>query len=50
MASGGMTYIPSFIKICSGVQNLWGIYTQTHRQQGDLISLVLFLNKENTQK
>jgi hypothetical protein len=34
MASGGMIYVPSFIKIGSGVQTLlWGdthTYTQTH--------------------
>jgi hypothetical protein len=39
MASGGMIYIPSFIHI------------QTHTQQGELISLLLFFqNKENRLK
>jgi hypothetical protein len=37
MGSGAVIYVPSFIKIDSGVQKLiGGIHTQTHRQQGDL--------------
>jgi hypothetical protein len=28
--SDGMIYIPSFIKISSGIQKLLGRYTQTH--------------------
>jgi hypothetical protein len=45
MGSGAMSYIPSFIKICSGIQKLIrGIY----RQHGDHISLRLFFqNKES---
>jgi hypothetical protein len=48
MSIGAMTYIPSFVKIGSGIQKLIvrGIhiqtYAQTHRQHGDLISLLLF--------
>jgi hypothetical protein len=42
MGSGAMTYIPSFIKIGSGIQKLmWGRgFTDTHRQHGDLIRLL----------
>jgi hypothetical protein len=41
MGSGAMIYIPSFINIGSGIQKLLeDIHTQTHRQQGDLISLL----------
>jgi hypothetical protein len=44
MCSGAEIYIPSFIKIGSGVQKLIGGDTQTHthRQQRDLISLLYF--------
>jgi hypothetical protein len=45
MGSVVVIYIPSFIKIGSGIQKILGgihIHTQTHRQQGDLISLLLF--------
>jgi hypothetical protein len=43
--------IPSFIKIGSGIQNLIGGDTQTHRQDEDCISLVLFFqNKESRLK
>jgi hypothetical protein len=37
MASGGMTYVPSFVKIGSGVQHLlrW-----IQEQEGDFISLL----------
>jgi hypothetical protein len=43
MGSGAMIYIATFRKIGSGIQKLiGGIYVQTHRQQGDLISLLLF--------
>jgi hypothetical protein len=45
----GAICIPSFIKIDSGVQKLiGGIYMQTHRQLGDLISLVLFFQNEGS--
>jgi hypothetical protein len=44
MGSGSVIYVPSFIKIGSGVQKLIGGRgdTQTHRQQRDLISLLHF--------
>jgi hypothetical protein len=51
MALGGMTYMPSFLKISSVVQMLLGgIHMQTqrhaHRQQGDFVNiLLLFQNK-----
>jgi hypothetical protein len=38
--SGAMIYIPNFIKISSGIQHLIGKYKQTHRQHGDIISLL----------
>jgi hypothetical protein len=39
MSSDTMMYIPSFIKIGSGIEKLfWGIHMQAHRQQGDLIT------------
>jgi hypothetical protein len=44
MGSGAVIYVPSFIKIGSGVQKLiGGIHRHTHRQQRDLISLLYFL-------
>jgi hypothetical protein len=51
MGSGAMIYIISFI-IGSDIQKfLLRIHIQVHRQQGDLISLLLFLkNKENRLK
>jgi hypothetical protein len=43
IGSGAMMYVPSFIKTGSGIQKLMGrIHIQTHRQHGDLISLLLF--------
>jgi hypothetical protein len=51
MASGSMIYIPLFIRIASGIQKLVWRNTQIHRQQGDLISLLLFFqNKESRLK
>jgi hypothetical protein len=41
MGSGAMIYVPGFIKIGSGVQNLIE-RIHTHRQQRDLISLLYF--------
>jgi hypothetical protein len=35
------SYIPSFIKISLGIQKLLSL--NTHRQHGDLISLILFI-------
>jgi hypothetical protein len=41
MGLGAMIYIPSFIKIGSGIQKLMGGGdTETHRQHGDRISLL----------
>jgi hypothetical protein len=49
MGSGAMMYIPSLIKIGSGIQKL--ILRQTHRQHGDRISLLLsFQNKDSKLK
>jgi hypothetical protein len=46
MDSRAIIYIPSFIKIGSGIQKLMGGETQRGRQHGDLISLFLcFQNK-----
>jgi hypothetical protein len=48
MGSGGMIYIPSLIMIYSGIQKLIGGHSQTHRQHGDFIILLLFSqNKES---
>jgi hypothetical protein len=41
MSSGALTYKPSFIKISSAIQKSKRVKnTQTHKQQGDLISLL----------
>jgi hypothetical protein len=51
MASGAIVYTPSFIQICLGIQKLIGGDTQTHREHGDSISLLLFfINKESRLK
>jgi hypothetical protein len=52
MDSGATIYIPIFIKICSGFQKLVrGIHIEIRRQQGDLISLLLFVqNKESRRR
>jgi hypothetical protein len=43
MGSGAVIYIPSFIKIDSGVQKLiGGIHTHTHTEQRDFISLLYY--------
>jgi hypothetical protein len=43
MGSCAVIYVPSFIKIGSGIQKLIGGHTDTHtRQQRDLISLLHF--------
>jgi hypothetical protein len=54
MGSGAVIYVPSFIKIGSGIQKLisggegGGVHTHTHRQQCDLMSQLLFFhNKES---
>jgi hypothetical protein len=41
MGSGAMMYVPSFMKIGSGIQKRMGGYTH-NRQQRDLISLLYF--------
>jgi hypothetical protein len=46
MGSDSVIYIPSFIKIGSGIQNLFGGYTDG--QQGDLLSLLLFFQNEES--
>jgi hypothetical protein len=43
MGSGAMIYIPSFLKIGSGIQKLIGEDTQIHREPGDRIRLLLYL-------
>jgi hypothetical protein len=41
-------YVPSFAENVSAIQKLIGRDTHTHRQQGDIISLLLFFqNKES---
>jgi hypothetical protein len=51
IGSGAMVYIPNYIKAGSGIQTLIRGGTQPHRQQGDLISLLLvFQNKESRLK
>jgi hypothetical protein len=41
MGSGTVIYIPSFIKIGSGIQKLvWAGGSQSHRQNGERISLL----------
>jgi hypothetical protein len=52
MGSGALIYIQHFIKTGSGIKKLMGGGdTQTHRQQGDLICLLLFFqNKESRLK
>jgi hypothetical protein len=43
MGSGAMIYVPSFIKIGSGIRKLIGGDTQACRQHGERISLLFFL-------
>jgi hypothetical protein len=44
---GVMLYTPSLIKNGSVVQKLiGGIHIQTHRQEGNLISLILFFQRK----
>jgi hypothetical protein len=51
MGSGALIHTPNFIKIDSAVQKLIEGESQTHRQHGDLISLLLFFhNKESRLK
>jgi hypothetical protein len=51
--SSAMIYVPSFIKIGSGVHKLTGEIhrhtdAQTHRQHGDRISLLSFFQNEES--
>jgi hypothetical protein len=46
IGSGAMKYIPSFIKIDSGIQKLIRGDTQTHRQHCDLINLLLYCSEQ----
>jgi hypothetical protein len=51
MGLGAMIYIPRFITIGSGIQKMITGDTFTHRQHGDLLSLLLFFqNKESRLK
>jgi hypothetical protein len=45
IGSGAMIYIPSFIKIGSGIQKLIGRDSQTPRKHEDRISLLSYLKK-----
>jgi hypothetical protein len=46
VGSGAMIYVPSFIKIGSGIQKLTGeIRRHTETQRGDLSSLIYFFFK-----
>jgi hypothetical protein len=48
MGSDALIYVPSLIKIGSGIQKLRGWDIQRHIQHGDHISLLLFFqNEEN---
>jgi hypothetical protein len=38
MGSGAMIYIPSFMKIGSGIQKLMGVGIHRHRQHSDRIN------------
>jgi hypothetical protein len=53
MGSNGMKYIPSFIKISSGIQTLIEVkcthtHARAHTHKGDLISLLLFLQNKKS--
>jgi hypothetical protein len=49
MGSRAVIYVPSFIKIGSGIpKSMGGIHRHTHRQQRDVLSLLFFFqNKES---
>jgi hypothetical protein len=42
MGSDATMYVPSFIQTGSGIQTFIKWDTQTHREHGDFISLILF--------
>jgi hypothetical protein len=44
MGSGDMLYVPSFIKIRSGIQRLWRD-TQAERQNGDRMKSLIYFFK-----
>jgi hypothetical protein len=46
MVSRGMIYISTFARNDSGVQILLDLDKDTHRQQGDLISLLLLFQRK----
>jgi hypothetical protein len=46
MDSSAVMYIPSFIKIGSGIQKLMGGDSQSHRQHGARIRLLSFFQKK----
>jgi hypothetical protein len=49
MGSGVMIYIPSFVKIGSGILKLTGGGdSQTNGQHGDLVSLLLFFQNKGS--
>jgi hypothetical protein len=53
MGSGAMIYVPSFIKIGSGIQKLIGggytyRHADTHMQEGELIRLHSFSENEHS--
>jgi hypothetical protein len=48
MGSGVMIYTPIFIRIGLGIQKLMGGGIHTHRQDGDSISLLLFLENKKS--
>jgi hypothetical protein len=49
MGSRAVIYIPSFINTGSGIQRFMGdTYRNTHRQEGDFISLLLYLENQES--
>jgi hypothetical protein len=48
MCLDSMIYIPSFIMIGSGIQKLIKGDSQTQRQHGDCVSLLLFFQNEES--
>jgi hypothetical protein len=51
MGTGAMIYIPSFMNTGPDIQKLLReIRTHTHRQQGDIISILTFFEGKQTNK
>jgi hypothetical protein len=50
MALDSMKFLPTFMKLITGIQSLFGgvWVTDTHTQQGDLISLLLFFQNKKS--